>query len=101
MKLDVGDGSSQLDLELARGLDELRCGPEPLGSAKFGPRRLGSCQARREDEHCTYGAHVPETTEDANGCAQLRHDATMILVQGPSSRPKIGFVLSGGGSRGA
>src|SRR5436190_15668554 len=37
----------------------------------------------------------------ANGCAPGAPDATIIMVQAPSSRPKIGFVLAGGGSRGA
>jgi NTE family protein len=36
-----------------------------------------------------------------NGCAAAAGDATMLEVKGPLSRPKVGFVLSGGGSRGA
>jgi NTE family protein len=54
-----------------------------------------------DDQHGKNGAHGLETTTFANGCVARVPDATIELVQSPVSRPKIGFVLSGGGSRGA
>src|SRR5690606_13073402 len=45
--------------------------------------------------------HVLGTTTHVNGCTGLGVHGTMRIVQSPKSRPKIGFVLSGGGSRGA
>ena len=59
------------------------------------------CDAPGDREHGADKSHVPETTRLAIGCTGPQDDATMRIVQSPRSRPKVGFVLSGGGSRGA
>jgi predicted acylesterase/phospholipase RssA len=48
-------------------------------------------------------ASTREASAACRSCAHRACDATISRVQGPrnASRPKIGFVLSGGGSRGA
>src|SRR6266481_128523 len=96
---DVGDRAAQLDV--ARRDRQLLSRAERRRRAVL-VERVRARDARGDREHANRRFHVSRTRIIASiSCARDRPDATMEEVQGPPLRPKIGFVLSGGGSRGA
>ena len=99
-QLGVDDGTVDPHVEVALSLDQHPGWPQRGRRAVFEQAGLGGGRGSRE-KHGPNSAHGPETTVLTNGCAEIRDDATMVSVQSPKTRAKVGFVLSGGGSRGA